>query len=91
MTKRIHVFYSGRVQGVGFRYTVRSIASELDLTGWSRNLRDGNVEVVCEGNEKKLKEFLDSMKNEFPEHYIRNVEVNWEEPTHEFKGFEIRF
>lgn len=89
--KRIHIFYSGRVQGVGFRYTVRSIASELDLSGWTRNLRDGNVEVVCEGDEKKLKAFLDNIKKEFPEHYIRDVEVTWEEPTGEFNAFEIRF
>ncbi len=89
--KRIHVIYSGKVQGVGFRYTARSIASQLGLNGWARNLRDKGVEVVCEGEEKKLKAFLDSIIEEFPKRYISNAEVNWEKPTNELNGFEIRF
>lgn len=88
--KRIHVFYSGRVQGVGFRYTARSIASSLGLSGWARNLRDGDVEVVCEGEEKKLKAFLGDMAKEFPSQYIGNIDVNWKASTGEFNGFEIR-
>jgi len=89
--KRIHVIYSGRVQGVGFRYTARSIASGLGLGGWARNLRDGNVEVVCEGEERKLKTFLGNMAKEFPSQYIKNIDVNWERSTGELNGFEIRF
>ena len=89
--KRIHVFYSGHVQGVGFRFTVRSIASESGLVGWVRNLRDGRVEVVCEGEEKKLKAFLDNIKDEFLGRYIVDTDVIWEEPTHEFDSFGIRF
>ncbi|MFC1624589.1 acylphosphatase [Candidatus Omnitrophota bacterium] len=89
--KRVHVFYSGHVQGVGFRYTAHSIASRLGLCGWAKNLRDGRVEVVCEGEEKKLKMFLDSMVNEFPEHYIMDADVAWKEPTREFNGFSISF
>lgn len=89
--KRIHVFYSGRVQGVGFRYTVQSVASQLGLTGWVKNLRDNRVEVTCEGGDENIRSFLDTVKNEFPGHYIVNIELNWEEPRHEFDGFEIRF
>ena len=55
--KRIHVFYSGQVQGVGFRYTVQDIAASFGIAGWFRNLRDGRVEVVAEGKEMDLKEF----------------------------------
>ena len=89
--KHIHVFYSGLVQGVGFRYTARGIASRLGLDGWARNLRDGRVEVVCEGEEQGLKAFLEEMKEEFPGRYIEDADINWEQPLGEVKGFEIRF
>ena len=89
--KRLHIFYSGNVQGVGFRWTARNIAVRLDLTGWARNLRDGRVECVCEGGEKSLKAFLDSMRDEFLENYIRDIDFAWEKPTEEFSQFEIKF
>lgn len=87
--KRAHIFYSGRVQGVGFRYTVRNIASQLKLLGLARNLPDGRVEVVCEGKEKNIGLFLDRVVNEFSNRYIMNVEINWQEATQEFKTFSI--
>jgi acylphosphatase len=89
--KRLHVFYSGRVQGVGFRYIARNIASGLGLDGWVRNLMDGRVEVVSEGEEKVLKKFLDNIKSESLGHYITDIDIRWEAPTREFKGFDIRF
>jgi len=89
--KRIHVFYSGLVQGVGFRYTARDIASRLGLDGWARNLRDGRVEVVCEGEEQGLKAFLEGIKEEVPGHYIEDTDISWEQPLGEVRGFEIRF
>lgn len=89
--KRIHVFYSGRVQGVGFRYTARSIASGLNLKGWVKNSMDGRVELVCEGEEDRLKRFLDNIKSEFLGHYITDVDVRWEGSRHEFNRFDIRF
>lgn len=89
--KRIHVFYSGSVQGVGFRYTAQDIASELGLGGWARNLRDGRVEVVCEGEEKDLRAFLDKIEKGFLRSYIRDTDVNWEEPIKEFDSFDIKF
>jgi len=85
--KRLHVFYSGYVQGVGFRYIARNTASGLGLTGWVRNLPDGRVELVCEGKEKKLKTFLDDITKEFPV----DAQVSWEEAAGGFTGFEIRF
>jgi len=87
----MHVFYSGRVQGVGFRYTARSIASRLGLTGWVRNLGDSKVELVCEGEEKDLKGFLNAINNEFSGHYIVDKDITWEKPTQEYANFDIRF
>ena len=85
--KCIHVFYSGYVQGVGFRYTVRNTASGLGLTGWVRNLPDGRVELVCEGEEKKLNIFLDDIAKEFPV----DAQVSRGKTTGEFADFDIRF
>jgi len=88
--KRIHVFYSGHVQGVGFRYTAEDIASGLGLGGWVKNLPDGRVEVISEGEEKKLQMFLDKIES-ILDRYIRDKSVNWEQATQEFDNFNIRF
>ena len=58
MQKRVRVLISGRVQGVGFRYWVRSRAIELGLAGWVRNLADGKVEAVFEGDEVEVKKMI---------------------------------
>ena len=55
MVKRMHLVISGRVQGVCFRHSTVQEASRLDLTGWVRNLRSGDVEVLAEGEEANLK------------------------------------
>ena len=54
--KQAHVFYSGIVQGVGFRFFVHHTAAALGLSGWVRNLRDGRVEILVEGNEQLNKD-----------------------------------
>jgi len=89
--KRLHVFFFGQVQGVGFRYTAQDIASGLGLVGWVRNLRDGSVEAVCEGEEKGLKAFIDNIEKGFLGNYIKDKKISWEEATREFKGFKIGF
>jgi acylphosphatase len=88
--KRIHIFYSGRVQGVGFRFTAERFALDLGLVGWVMNLPDGRVEIECDGEETKIKKFLEKIKEAFNS-YIKNSEVQWMEATGEFKDFEIRF
>ncbi len=55
----IHLFVSGRVQGVGFRWATRSEASRLGLTGWVRNLPDDRVEIHAEGNSDQIAGFLE--------------------------------
>jgi len=88
--KRTHILYSGRVQGVGFRFTAERVAVELGLAGWVKNLVDGRVELLCEGEEEKLKKLINKIKEYFAD-YIQDVEVNWQETTGEFKDFRIRF
>ena len=56
-----HVFYEGRVQGVGFRYTVRHLAKGYDILGWVRNLPDGRVELLIGGEPEEVAGFLDAI------------------------------
>ena len=90
MQKRVHVCYSGYVQGVGFRYTTRRIAGQFGVCGWVRNLPDGRVEFTAEAEEEILKKTLDAIKNSF-QGYIKDTEIDWSEAGGEFAGFEIRF
>ncbi len=89
--KRIHLFYSGRVQGVGFRFTSEQIALSLGIVGWVKNLPGGRVEIIAEGEESKLVGFLEKIKTGAMGAYIRKVDVSWQEATGEFKDFSIRF
>jgi acylphosphatase len=90
MNKRLHIYYSGSVQGVGFRFVAQSAARPLGVTGWVKNLEDGRVEVVCEGEAGALNKFLDRIKNAFGI-YIRDVSIDPENATREFEEFDIKF
>jgi acylphosphatase len=88
--ERQMVFFSGRVQGVGFRYTTRRIASAHRVSGYVRNLPDGRVEVVAEGDRTEVADFIQNLC-ETMDGYIRNRDVHHLEATGEFDGFDIRF
>lgn len=89
--KRLRVFWIGRVQGVGFRYTAESAALELNLVGWVRNLPDSRVEALVEGPEKALKLFLERIANGPMKSYIRQTTVDFSPATGEFEDFRVRF
>lgn len=91
MRKRAHVFYSGRVQGVGFRYSAREVACGFEVTGFIRNLHDNRVEMVAEGEEGEVQGFLDAIQASHLGGYIRGAEVRWADDAKEFNGFDIRF
>ena len=86
--KCTHLLVSGRVQGVFFRANVRSKANELSLKGYAKNLEDGNVEIVAEGNEEKLKELIEFMRKGPGVAKIENIKITHREPEN-FKSFEI--
>ncbi len=90
MKSRIHVFLSGRVQGVFFRDFTRRWAQSLGLTGWVRNVFDGRVEVVAEGEEEKLKTLLEKLREGPPLARVEKVEVSWEDYKAEFNDFTIK-
>ena len=87
----LHVYFSGTVQGVGFRFTVRRIAEQYEVTGFVKNLPNGDVEVVTEGDREVVKSFIDAICNSSLHDYIRNTEKEWQPATGEYKEFEIRF
>jgi acylphosphatase len=86
---RLVVYFAGRVQGVGFRYTTKTTALGFEVVGTVRNLADGRVELVAEGSKKELEEFLQAVRDSGLGRFIKSEECRWEEATHLFKGFEI--
>lgn len=91
MKKHAHVFVSGRVQGVFFRATTRDEARKRGVNGWVKNLPDGRVEAIFEGEEKGVREMIDFCHEGSGPAKVKDVEVNWEEYRDEFSGFEIRY
>ncbi len=86
---RAHVFISGRVQGVSYRWYTQRKAQELALTGWVRNLWDGRVEAIFEGQEKQVRQVVGWCYTGAPSARVDNVEVNYEAPTGDFNHFRI--
>ncbi len=88
---RLHALVSGRVQMVGFRYHTRRKASELHLTGWVKNLPDGRVEVLAEGNKDHIQSLV-AWLHHGPSHAsVTKLDYNTEETPQEFTHFSIRF
>ena len=86
--KRLHLFFSGTVQGVGFRYSAQSIAERFGICGWVRNCSDGRVEVLAEGAADVLENYLTALGDEMSV-YIRKVDRSWEAASGEWDEFKI--
>jgi acylphosphatase len=89
MNTRAHVLVSGRVQGVFFRSETSLYAERLGVKGWVRNLPDGRVEAVFEGEEADVKQLVDFCRKGPSGARITNVNVAWEAYTGEFLGFGV--
>jgi acylphosphatase len=87
--RRLNIFYSGRVQGVGFRYTVKTVAAGFEVAGVVRNLPDGRVELVAEGTPSELAAFREAIIGAGLAGFIRDEQVTWADAKNEFSGFEI--
>lgn len=87
--ERVMNFYSGRVQGVGFRYAVKTVATGFDVTGSVRNLDDGRVELIAEALKPELEEFLVAIRDSEVGRFIKNEQTVWSDAKNEFRGFEI--
>lgn len=89
MKQTWNVYYSGRVQGVGFRYTTVSIARKYPVTGWVRNLSDGRVEILIQASESDCKDFLQELEEHFGS-MIRKREFDKIDSAQEYQGFVTR-
>lgn len=90
MRKQLIAIVSGRVQGVGYRFFAESRACLLHLTGYVRNLPEGGVEVVAEGEEATLSSFLNSLRQGPPAGRVLDVQVFWTDAKDEFEDFTVR-
>lgn len=88
---RMRLFVEGSVQGVGFRFFTSRTANNLGIKGFVRNLADGRVEIVAEGEKNKLKKLMEFVKQGPITARVERVIVQWEHETGEFKTFEVRF
>jgi acylphosphatase len=86
---RLQTCYSGRVQGVGFRYTVKSLVTGFEVTGTIQNLPDGRVELIAEGDKAELEAFQQAIRDCGLGRLITREQAGWTEARGDFCGFEI--
>jgi acylphosphatase len=90
MSKRVHLTVSGVVQGVGFRAYAQQTARALGVRGYVRNLANGDVEIVAEGEGEQLERLIKWARHGPPAAEVEDVTVTYSEPTGAFSGFDIR-
>jgi len=86
---RVHVFIEGIVQGVSFRYYTYKLAKKLNINGWIKNLPDGRVEAIFEGDEESVNKILEFCKKGPEGALVTNIEIIQEKYLNEFSDFEI--
>lgn len=82
-------YFTGNVQGVGFRYTTQNLALQYDVNGYVRNLPDGRVEVVLEGNDEEMNHLVQAIQQRM-EGFIKRVDLQESPATHQFDRFSIK-
>jgi len=87
---RVHLSITGRVQGVSFRYATQQRARRLGLQGWVRNVPDGSVESLCDGEPEAVEALVAYVRRGPPLAEVSDVAVRDVEPTEPLHGFEIR-
>ena len=88
-TERAIAFFSGHVQGIGFRYTCRSLAKGFSVTGYVKNLADGRVELAAEGERTEIEGFLRAIEESDLKPFIRECAVDWQPSTGGWRDFHI--
>jgi acylphosphatase len=90
MKKCAHIIIHGLVQGVYFRAYTQKKAIELNIKGWVRNRREGCVEIIAQGDEENLREFIDWCHIGSPHSQVQEVNVRWSECKEAFNNFEVK-
>ncbi|MBO6585964.1 MAG: acylphosphatase [Gracilimonas sp.] len=86
-----HIFLSGRVQGVGFRHFTKTKARSIGVKGWVRNLPDGRVEAVFEGDEKLVDQLIEKCKKGPRSAYVQSIDVEEEKSDESYTSFDVKF
>lgn len=86
---RAHLIVSGHVQGVYYRSNSAETGLKLGLTGWSKNLPNGTVEIVAEGDKERIEELIKWCRKGPPSARVEGVDIRWEAPTGEFEAFRV--
>ncbi len=89
MEKRAEIIINGRVQKAGFRDSIDEIAFHLNLNGYVKNLADGTVQVICEGEEESIRELLEKINIKQYPIRVEKIDVKYKKPTGEFRTFEV--
>jgi acylphosphatase len=90
-TAAVHLFVSGYVQGVGFRFYVERVANELGVVGYVRNLPNGRVEVEAEGPKARLADLIEQVRRGPRAARVSDVEIEWTAPSGDFDSFSLRW
>lgn len=90
MKQELHLYITGRVQGVSFRANAAAMAQRLGLAGWVRNLADGRVELVAQGEEKPLRSLLAWAHQGPSQARVEHVDARWSEAAQNLSGFNVR-
>jgi acylphosphatase len=85
----MQIFYSGQVQGIGFRYTAKAVAAGFEVVGTVCNLPDGRVKLIAEGARAELEAFRAAIRDTGLASFIRDEYATWSDAQNEFRGFEI--
>ncbi|MCK5094469.1 MAG: acylphosphatase [Spirochaetes bacterium] len=91
MDTQVHLVVSGMVQGVGYRMFVQRLARHLKLCGWVRNLPTGQVEVCAEGSRCLIESLIQTMRTGNRYASVRSIQINWQDYTGKYTGFDITF
>ena len=90
MQARVHIIVQGMVQGVGFRYFVHREATKLNLSGYARNLYNGDVEIEAEGDRSLIEEFIKIVKVGPSTAFVKDLKIEWQETQNRHDGFRVR-
>ena len=89
--QELHAYVNGWVQGVGYRYFVVNTALSLGLRGYVRNLSDGSVEVIAQGNRPNLERLLNMLQRGPSAADVKDIRTHWGQPTEHLSGFHVRW